>query len=605
MGCGTVKTSEFDSDDNQDIKKIKINKKSNNIEDISFDNESSINNIKNENKNKKENENQSNSNHYKNDINSENNNIKKSPIKNESNKTNNESKNDMSKNINVSSIASPKNNQISNKAFLNNSSNINSSSFDSMKGSSYTNPNNSNTDSKNNIIPNITFPSNKTQKCEETQRHYYVEEEEEDDDEVSDEEKENFNTNSKKNVSSSTYKTHVSNNSKNLTKKNTIKSCTVLSPGQNKLAKLYIETNNSIEEYTSGGPFLEIEVKANRYDAIYPIFIPDNQEIEFQVSGKWNINSQINCDSKGILTKNFSSERKFNDGALVGRIIKGEEFLIYDGLKLNSKNRGALILKMFLNNFWSEDKPFGSLKLKIKGGEKIGSLTKLEEKIGWWKQLRLISYTNADQIKDFSLSSDEKNLIIIINKIRHDSSLFTSQYLNNYQFLTPSTIKIYKELMTNEKELIPLKVNLSVIKILNKFYGENLSNEKANYVQKSEKILYNCINECFKNRKKILVHIIKFYEIDPFNLALRLLFNEDVRKFLLDYSCEELSMIILDCQNENKSGYFGIFVLSNLQGNDNVSYDFDMNFDKFIEKEKKDEEEHLKLVDKIKKNIKN
>ena len=588
MGCGTVKTSEFDSEENQNSNKITINKKPNMIEDISFDNRSLINNSKNEINNQ---ENKSNSITNKSNIDTENSKLKLSSKNSNSSKKEligNSNKNVSSKIIQSLNINSEKSNSIS--------KNIDSSNFDSMKNSN-SNTNNSKKNKKN---LSITFASNKTQKCEETERHYYVEEEEEEDEEISDEENENnSNTISQKNKTSSSKK------SKNLNKKNSLKSCTVLSPGQYKLAKLCIETNNSIEEYTRGGPFLEIEVKANRYDAIYPIFIPDNQEIEFKVSGKWNINSKINCDCKGVITKNFSNDKKFNDGALIGRIIKGEEFLIYDGLKYVSKNRGALILKMFLNNFWSEEKPFGSLKLKIKGGEKIESLTKLEEKIGWWKQLRVINYNNADQIKNFSLTNEEKNLIIIINKIRHDSSLFTSQYLNNYQFLTPSTIQIYKQLMLNDKELIPLKVNLSIIKILKKFYGENLSNEKVNYIQRSEKVLNNCINECFKNRKKILVHIIKFYENDPFSLALRLLFNENLRKFLLDYSCEEISMIILNCKNENKNINYGIFVFSNLQGNDNVSYDFDMNFDKFIEKEKKDEEEHLKLVDKIKKNIKN
>ena len=473
MGCGTIKTSELDSEDNKNKKKISVNKKTNLIDDISFDNKS-------------------NSNPSKKDINSEN--------------------------------------------------------------------------------PNLTFKSNKAQK-DETNRNYYIEEVEEDE-EISDENK-------------------------------NIKNCTILSPGQNKFPKLRIETNNSIEEYTSGGPSLEIEVKANRYDAIYPIFIPNNQEIEFKVSGKWNINSKISCDSKGVLTENFSNEKKFNNGALIGRIIKGEEFLIYDGLKFISKNRGALILKMYLNNFWSDEKPFGSLKLKVKGAEKIENLNKLEEKIGWWKQLRCINFNNADQIKNFSLSIDEKNLIVIINKLRHDSSLFASQYLNNYQFLTPSTIKIYNQLSLNDKALVPLKVNLSIVKILKKFYGENLLSDKVNYVQRSEKILYNCINECFKNKKKILVHIIKFYENDPFNLALRLLFDENVRNFLLDYSCEEISMIILNCKNENKDVYYGIFVFSNLIGNDNVSYDFDMNFNKFVEKERKGEENHSKLLDIIRKNIKN
>lgn len=559
MGCGTIKTSDFDSDDYyQENNTVKVNKKKNYMDEVSFDNKSIINS----NINKENNKN----NKKKEKKNYENNN---SSINNKENKNfeNNEKEN--------KSIVDFNNN--SKKDFYKNSSEISK-------------------EKRSNIIL-----SNRTQNYEDDPRHYYIEDIEGDDEKSENDSKNSNNEQRIKPSSSSKREQDIISNNK------TLKSCTVLSPGQFKLAKLVIETNNSIEEYTQGGPYFEIEVKANRFDQIYPIFIPDNQEIEFQVSGKWNINSNIACDSKGIPNNN---KNKYNNGALLGRVIKGEEFIIYDGLKYISKNRGALVLKMYLDNIWDKEIPFGSLKLKIKGAKNIENLTELEEKIGWWKQLRIINFTNSDQLNNFKLSTEEKSFIIIINKIRHDSSLFTSQYLNNYQNLTPSTIKIYKQLIENDKKYIPLKVNLSIIKILQKFFKNFIDKENniddLNYIMKTGRILNDIINECFNKKKKVIVDIIKYYENDPFSLALRFLFNENNRNYLLDYGCEELSLITLNCTNkENKNIFYSIIVLSNIQGNDHYNYDFDMNLNKFIEKTKKDEAKHLKLINEITKNKKN
>ena len=154
--------------------------------------------------------------------------------------------------------------------------------------------------------------------------------------------------------------------------------------------------------------YLEIELKANRYETIFPIWIQKGEEIEFIVSGKWKINNQIECDSKGIQINkeeenlNFNNEEnKFNEGALLGRVLKGKPFVIYDGLKYISDISGPLILKMYLKNIWDKEQPEGILKLKIFGAQKIENAKDLDEKIGWWKQLSKIDYINEDHLPDY------------------------------------------------------------------------------------------------------------------------------------------------------------------------------------------------------------
>lgn len=169
--------------------------------------------------------------------------------------------------------------------------------------------------------------------------------------------------------------------------------------------------NNEFSNGYLDKKFLEIELKANRYETIFPIWISKDEEIEFIISGKWKINNEIECDSKGIEiqkdenSENFSEkENNFNDGALVGRILKGKPFLIYNELKYISDISGPLILKMNINSLWSKEQPQGVLKIKIYGAQKIENVLDLDEKIGWWKQLRNIEYNNKDHLSNYELS---------------------------------------------------------------------------------------------------------------------------------------------------------------------------------------------------------
>ena len=377
-----------------------------------------------------------------------------------------------------------------------------------------------------------------------------------------------------------------------------------------------ITENNKFSNGFLDKKFLEIEFKANRYETIFPIWIPKEEEIEFIISGKWNINKEIECDSNGIQNNNEKDDidnnnsNKFNDGALIARILKGQPFLIYNGLKYISEISGPLILKMNLNTIWSKESPFGSLKLKIYGAQKIENADDLEEKIGWWKQLKIIGFNNKDEINDYKLSNTEKSIIILFNKLRHDSLLFTNQYLDNYQRLTPTTKRIYEQFISNKEQYIPFKINLSIIKLLQNFYNKFI-NDKSKikeedwiYILRSEEYLKKYLEESFNNKKKLFVSIIRYYEDNPFYLGLRILFRDNIRNNMLSYNFEEISIIFLsdDLRNDGKIVYYCIVVLSNQNGNDKVNYNFNNNIENFIENEKK-MEVNISLVKKIEESL--
>ena len=362
--------------------------------------------------------------------------------------------------------------------------------------------------------------------------------------------------------------------------------------------------------------YVEFELKANRYETIFPIWIQKEEEIEFTIIGKWKINSQLECDEKGIRfqsneeVNDLNDKRiNFNNGALIGRVLKGEPFHIYNGLKYTSEISGPLILKMHLNSLWDKEKPEGFLKIKILGAHKIQNLNDLEEKIGWWKQLRIIEFNNKEHLSNYKLSNIENSLIILFNKLRHDSKLFTSQYLDNYQRLTPTTKKIYNQFISNIDQFIPFKINLSIIKLLHKFYDifmkednkYNLKDENWIYIIRSENYLQKYLEESFNNKKKIFTTIVRYSEENAFYLGLRVLFRDNIRNNMLNYNFEELSIINL-C-NEQKTGkniYYCIVVLSNQNGNDKIDYELNMNMEEFIENEKKFEKKST-IVKQIKK----
>jgi hypothetical protein len=358
---------------------------------------------------------------------------------------------------------------------------------------------------------------------------------------------------------------------------------------------------SNISENFLGRNVLEFDLQASRYDKICPIWIQKEEEIEFIVQGKWKINKEIECDSRGIkLNKNRNdigegddnNKNNFNDGALIGRVIKGQPFVIFDKLKYVSEISGPLILKMNLNSISNREQPEGSLKIKIYGARKIQNNEDLEDKIGWWKQLKVIEFNNKEHLPNYTIQNSEKSIIILLNKARHDSKLFASQYLDNFQKLTPSTKRIYEQLMTNKDQYIPLKINLSIIKLLKKFYykfiDENnaYTEEEWNSILKSEESLLKYLQDSFNSKKKLYLSILRYYEDNPFYLGLRILFRDNIRDNILSYNIEEISMLNLSYNlNGGKNVYYCIVVISNKNGNDNINYDIDMNFEKFIEDE--------------------
>lgn len=372
---------------------------------------------------------------------------------------------------------------------------------------------------------------------------------------------------------------------------------TIFIPSQKGFAKVnkYFDPIQGVN-----GPFYEVNVKASKNEIMYPLWIGKNKEVIFYINGKWKINNETECDCKGIKEIENKYEKymnnvvknKFNKGALIGRVINGDYFEIYDGLRYISDKDGPLILRMNLNSLGIKEKPSGSLNLKIKGVVNINTISEMEDRIGWWKQLKIIELNNLKDIPNYKIPSIEKMIIIIFNKARYNSKLFSNQYLYSIKNLTPNSNKLYNQFQNNLKQNIPFKINVSIIKLLQNFFKPFLSGDKSDslIINKSKAIIKNYLHKCFNGKKNIYhISILKYKEKNPFYLASRLLFEDEIRENIFKSDCQEMSMITIQTnQSFKKNIFYTIVVLSNEKGNDNINYDISKDPKSFIKEDQKD-----------------
>ena len=234
---------------------------------------------------------------------------------------------------------------------------------------------------------------------------------------------------------------------------------------------------------------------------------------------------------------------------------------------------------MNLNSLGIKEKPSGSLNLKIKGVINISTISEMEDRIGWWKQLKIIELNNLKDIPNYKIPSIEKMIIIIFNKARYNSKLFSNQYLYNIKNLTPNSNKIYNQFQNNLNQNVPFKINVSIIKLLQNFFKPFLSGDNSDslIIIKSKTIIKNYLYKCFNGKKNIYhISILKYRDKNPFYLASRLLFEDEIRENIFKSDCKEMSMITIQTnQSFKKYIFYTIVVLSNEKGNDNIKYDID------------------------------
>ncbi len=332
------------------------------------------------------------------------------------------------------------------------------------------------------------------------------------------------------------------------------------------------------ESSNSNLTILNLTIYANRFEAMYPIWIEKDTEIKFNVNGKWKVDSKNECTSTGIesneinTTINLNDEDNFNNGALIGRIFNDKPFVIYDNLTINSKVSGPLFLRMNVKNLFNKILPSGKLNIKIIGAKSVNSFEEIEEMIGWDKNLKEIEYNDSDKNFFVKLSFIDKETIIYLNKVRFNSNLFCIQYLNNIKNLTSAT-RILCDFMINQKKKIEkFKVNYVIMKLIENFYkpffgrSNKLKNKKISILN-SQKELEDHLNESFENKKKFKIFMKKHDCQKPLSLCIKFLVSEEIRNEIFNEENKEITLLTLRTRKRQKINYFSFLIFSNEEGN--------------------------------------
>ena len=326
---------------------------------------------------------------------------------------------------------------------------------------------------------------------------------------------------------------------------------------------------------------LNLTIYANRFEAMYPIWIEKNTEIKFNVNGKWKVDSKNECTSIGIEnneinTNNLNNEDNFNNGALIGRIFNDKPFVIYDNLIIKSKISGPLFLRMNIKNLFNKILPSGKLNVKIFGAKNVNSFEEIDEMLGWDKNLKEIEYNDNDKNFFIKLSFIDRETIIYLNKARFNSNLYSIQYLDNIKNLNSSTKILYDFMINQKKKIEKFKVNDVVMKLIEIFYkpfygrGNKLKNKQISILN-SQKEFENYLNDNFENKKKFKVFIIKHDCQKPLSLCIKFLVSEEIRNEIFNEENKEITLLTLRTRKRQKINYFSFLIFSNEDGNKGIN----------------------------------
>lgn len=201
---------------------------------------------------------------------------------------------------------------------------------------------------------------------------------------------------------------------------------------------------------------IHIRLNASYDEKQYPIWVDYRSRLKFYVKGTWSLYDGDKIVSCRGDEQNPERILGYPVGCLMGYIQGGEAFHISDRLAIEANSSGSLFL--FQNNGQYETKPSGYLDIFILGG-KIYKYPEIEKLAGW-------NYNVIDTTKDANyMSQGERELIILINKLRYNPKMFADKYLTHLRGLSRAHDECY-DLLYN----LP-QTNLQMLQCNRKLYS--------------------------------------------------------------------------------------------------------------------------------------
>jgi len=258
---------------------------------------------------------------------------------------------------------------------------------------------------------------------------------------------------------------------------------------------------------------IRFTLKASNIHKMVPVWVEKNSLVSFSVAGLWSF-EESNESFTSVGYYNF--EDKPNNmafGCLAAYISNCPFFTVYDGLILENQREGPLF--MFQNNGLYSVTPKGSLEIEIRGVKPM-TVYEIEKRMGW--DLSKLD-TSIQEMRE-----DEKNLLILLNKVRTNPKLFAEQFLTN-EFQSDAEEELFNILMDLEPLPI-LYTNKELYSIANRHARDLGSNKLAGHesstgMNMEDRLIAHGI------KTKVFAENCIFGYNDPIEIILKLLIDED------------------------------------------------------------------------------
>lgn len=272
-------------------------------------------------------------------------------------------------------------------------------------------------------------------------------------------------------------------------------------------------------------------------EVMLPIWVDKDKYLKFKVTGQWCIDKKYDyTDSTGMPC---SRSKKFNYGALIGRINDEEPFVVYDELTQLTKKGGPLYLKMNLPKNLKLT-PQGSLNLNIYDGTYM-EIEEINKRIGWKESGE--NYENA------SPSEIENEVANNINNLRVNPFLFYEKYIQKNQNLS-WTVDYIKKVANIERN--PMVMVDEYYQLLSQFLSksiikENLKtihkNNTKTFIKKLEQNIYSFFIGKIEDDPIITCKLTK--KTNPIEICIRYLLDVDFRNNIFDENSQSFAIKIL------------------------------------------------------------
>lgn len=201
---------------------------------------------------------------------------------------------------------------------------------------------------------------------------------------------------------------------------------------------------------------IHIRLNASYDEKQYPIWVDQGSRLKFYVKGSWSLydgEKSVSCRGD---EQNPERILNYPVGCLMAYIQGGPAFHVSDRYNLEASNSGCLFL--FQNNGQYETKPGGYLDIFILGG-KIYKYPEIEKLAGW-------NYDVIDTTRHANyMSTNERELVILINKLRYNPRMFADKYLTHHRSLSRAHDECYELLYS-----LP-ETNLQMLRCNRKLYS--------------------------------------------------------------------------------------------------------------------------------------